>query len=96
MKIRGKCTHCGRDFLVDELDDTAGHCPTCGKAFTRDYTPQLVQALFRAQAAGSALEDALEDMAGMELWMELDEETVTEPLRKALAAARRRRARAVR
>jgi hypothetical protein len=94
VKIRGTCTNCGREFLPEQVIDAGGHCPWCGKAFNRDYTALLVQALRQADHAGEALEAALKDMASIdELAMDVDEESVLEPLRDALRAVRRRRAR---
>ena len=94
MKIRGTCTNCGREFLPEQVIESGGHCPWCGKAFNRDYTALLVQALRQADQAGDALEAALKDMASIdELAMDVDEESVLEPLRDALRAVRRRRAR---
>ncbi|MGH2656941.1 MAG: hypothetical protein ACRDIZ_09665, partial [Actinomycetota bacterium] len=94
MKIRGTCTNCGREFLPEQVIDAGGHCPWCGKAFNRDYTALLVQALRQADQAGDDLEAALKDMASIdELAMDVDEESVLEPLRDALRAVRRRRAR---
>jgi predicted nucleic acid-binding Zn-ribbon protein len=94
VKIRGTCTNCGREFLPEQVIESGGHCPWCGKAFNRDYTALLVQALRQADQAGDALEAALKDMASIdELAMDVDEESVLEPLRDALRAVRRRRAR---
>lgn len=94
MKIRGTCANCGREFLPEQVIDAGGHCPWCGKAFNRDYTSLLVQALRQADLAGDALEAALKDIASIdELAMDVDEESILEPLRDALAAVRRRRAR---
>lgn len=94
MKIRGTCANCGREFLPEQVIDAGGHCPWCGKAFNRDYTALLVQALRQVDQAGDALEAALKDIASIEdLAMDVDEESVIEPLRDALRAIRRRRAR---
>jgi transposase len=94
MKIRGTCSNCGREFLPEQVIDSGGHCPWCGKAFNRDYTALLVQALKQSDEAGEALEAALKDIASIEeLAMNIDEESVLEPLREALRAIRRRRAR---
>jgi hypothetical protein len=94
MRIRGTCANCGREFLPDQVIEAGGHCPWCGKAFNRDYTSLLVQALRQADQAGDLLEDALQDVASVEeLAMDIDEESVLEPLREALRAIRRRRAR---
>lgn len=94
MKIRGTCANCGREFLPEQVIDAGGHCPWCGKAFNADYTSLLVQALRQADQAGDALEAALKDIGSIEdLAMDVDEESVLEPLRDALRAIRRRRAR---
>lgn len=94
MRIRGTCANCGREFLPEQVSEAGGHCPWCGKAFNRDYTALLVQALEQADRAGDVLEDALRDIASIEeLAMDIDEESVLEPLREALRAIRRRRAR---
>ena len=94
MRIRGTCANCGREFLPEQVIEAGGHCPWCGKAFNRDYTALLVQALQQADRAGDVLEDALKDIASIEeLATVIDEESVLEPLRDALEAIRRRRAR---
>jgi transposase-like protein len=94
VKIRGTCANCGREFLPEQVIEAGGHCPWCGKAFNRDYTALLVQALRQADEAGDDLEAALKDMASIEeLAMDIDEESVLEPLRDALRGIRRRRTR---
>jgi transposase-like protein len=94
MRIRGTCANCGREFLPEQVEEAGGHCPWCGKAFNADYTSLLVQALRQADQAGNLLEDALQDIASIEeLAMDIDEESVLEPLREALRAIRRRRTR---
>jgi hypothetical protein len=94
VRIRGTCSNCGREFLPEQVVGSGGHCPWCGKAFNRDYTSLLIQALRQADEAGDALEDALKAMAEIEeLAMEIDEESILEPLREALRTIRRRRAR---
>jgi hypothetical protein len=94
VKIRGTCANCGREFLPEQVIEAGGHCPWCGKAFNRDYTALLVQALRQADEAGDDLEAALKDMASIEeLAMDIDEKSVLEPLRDALRAIRRRRTR---
>jgi hypothetical protein len=93
MRIKGTCSRCGREFLAGQVVESHGHCPWCGKAFNKDYTAVLANALREAEAHGEAFQAALEQIAGMELAMELDEESVLGPPRDALRAARRRRAR---
>jgi hypothetical protein len=76
VKIRGTCLMCGRDFLVQQILDSQGHCPWCGRPFQPDYTAVLAEALQQAEAAGGSLENALEKIAGMEPALVLDEESV--------------------
>ena len=89
MKIKATCGFCGKDFLAEQAVSSGGHCPWCGKAFTRDYTANLVRALEIADAAGEALEDALNQVADIEPHFDVDEATVLDPLRDALRAQRR-------
>lgn len=91
MKIKGTCARCGREFLAQQVIESHGHCPWCGQPFNRDYTATLAQALREAEVAGNRLQDALQQIAGMELAMELDDETVVGPIRDELRAARRRK-----
>jgi predicted Zn-ribbon and HTH transcriptional regulator len=94
VRIRGTCANCGREFLPEQVIAAGGHCPWCGKAFNRDYTALLVQALRQADRAGEDLEAALKDIASIEeLAMDIDEDSVLQPLRDALRTLRRRRAR---
>jgi hypothetical protein len=76
VKIRGTCSRCGRDFLVQQVRDSQGHCPWCGQAFQPHYTAVLTEALLQAEAAGNRLEGALEKIAGMEPALVLDEESL--------------------
>ena len=76
MKIRGTCRRCGRDFLVQQVLESQGHCPWCGQPFQPQYTAVLVEALEQAEAAGNSLENALEKLAGMDPAMVIDEESV--------------------
>jgi hypothetical protein len=50
-----------------------------------------VKALERAQTAGTALENALDDIAEMDLDLQLDEDLILESLREHLRAVRARR-----
>lgn len=90
MKIKGTCSNCGREFLASQVVDGHGHCPWCGKAFNKDYTAVLAQALREADQHGDAFQAVLEQISGMELAMELDEESILGPLGDALRTARRR------
>jgi hypothetical protein len=90
VRIKGTCVNCGREFMPEQVVQAGGHCPWCGKAFDRDYTALLVQALQQAARAGEELEAALEQVADIrELAMQIDEESVIGPLRDALRRIRR-------
>jgi predicted nucleic acid-binding Zn-ribbon protein len=93
VKIRGTCTNCGREFLQDQVIESGGHCPWCGKPFSADYTSLVIQALRQADEAGDALEGALKELASVDPSMEIDEETVLGPIREALRSLRHRRSR---
>ena len=90
MRIRGTCTNCGREFVQEQLEETGGHCPWCGKPFSKDYTSLVMQALRQADEAGDALEGALKELASVDPSIELDEEAVLGPIREALRSLRRR------
>jgi len=89
MRIKGTCARCERDFLVSEAMGSGGHCPSCGKAFNKDYTAVLASTLREAEVAGSVLEDALNRLVGMDGALELDEESILEPLRQPIRRTRR-------
>jgi len=88
VKIRGTCQNCGRDFLTQQVLANGGHCWNCGKPYQPHYTAVFAEAIEQAELAGSALEAALERLAGMEPAMVLDEETVLAALRAHLEAIR--------
>lgn len=89
MKIKGTCRNCGREFLVQQLFDSQGHCPWCGLPFQPHYTAVLVDALQMAEAAGGTLENALEKVADMHPAMTLDEDSVLAEVRSYLEQLRR-------
>ncbi|MEX1047046.1 MAG: hypothetical protein WD757_01155 [Actinomycetota bacterium] len=76
MKIKGTCLFCTREFLVDQLFENGGHCPWCGKSFQKDYAAVMVDQLKMAQSAGETLENALEKLAELHPWFELDRDSV--------------------
>ena len=88
MKIRGTCRRCGRDFLVQQVLESQGHCPWCGQPFQPQYTAVLAEALQQAEAAGSSLENALEKIAGMDPALVLDEASVLGESREHLERLR--------
>ena len=80
---------CGREVLVRQLLESQGHCPWDGKAFNRDYTAILAEALEQAEEAGSILENALEKIAAMEPAFKLDSRSILDPLQPHLDALNR-------
>jgi hypothetical protein len=76
VKIVVVHSECGRDVMIQQLLDMGGHCPWDGKAFNKDYTAVLAQALEAAEGAGSLLENALEKIVGMDPAFEFDRESV--------------------
>lgn len=76
MKLKVVHTECGREILVRQILDTGGHCPWDGKAFNKDYTAVLAEALGTAENAGGVLENALEKIADMEPAMTIVRESI--------------------
>jgi hypothetical protein len=89
LKIKLIHSLCGRQVLVQQVLDTQGHCPWDGKAFNRDYTAVLVEALEQAEEAGSVMENALEKIAGMEPSFAIEERSVLEAIQANLEALNR-------
>jgi hypothetical protein len=65
VKIKGTCKRDGRDFMVEQVTASGGECPWDGEPFQPDYAITLVNALRDAEAAGSRLEQALEQVADL-------------------------------
>jgi len=86
VKIKLTCQHCGRESLVRQVVDNQGHCPWDGIAFQPNYTAVLVEDLQRAEVAGTALEGALDRIAGVEPAMVIDQESVLGRIRASLDA----------
>ena len=80
MKLKIVHDECGREMLVRQILDNGGHCPWDGKAFNKDYTAILAEALETAENAGEVLENALEKIAAMEPTFKLDRNSVLGPL----------------
>jgi hypothetical protein len=72
VKIKGTHSVCGREVLVSQIIENGGHCPWDGLPFNKDYTANLTEALAKAEIAGSALENALEEAADMHGTLSLD------------------------
>lgn len=87
MKIKGRCAVCGRDFPADLViaGDSAGRCAFCGTPMDADYSGNFVNALSALQRAGSAVEAAMDQLAGLGANFVLDENSLLDPIRAALA-----------
>lgn len=87
MKIKGRCTVCGRDYPADLVTEgeTAGRCPFCGIPVDADYSGNFVNALTSVQRLGSALEGALDQLGALGPNFDLDENSLLDPIRAALA-----------
>jgi hypothetical protein len=81
LKIKVLHTECGREALVQQVRDSSGHCPWDGKPYSKDYTANLAEALETAEAAGSALERALDKIVGTSPELRLEEESVLAAVR---------------
>jgi hypothetical protein len=80
VKIKVIHTLCGRQVFVQQIVESAGHCPWDGKPFEKDYTAILAEALEQAEIAGGILENALEKIAGMNPDMTIDPASIMDPL----------------
>jgi hypothetical protein len=80
VKIKVVHDECGREVLVRQILETGGHCPWDGKAFNKDYTAILAEALEAAENHGGVLENALEKIADMNPAMTLDRDSILGPI----------------
>ncbi len=85
MKIKLVHDVCGREVLVAQILENEGHCPWDGKAFSRDYTANLVEALEALEIAGTALEATLDRVAGYEPSFVIEADGVLGPIQEQLA-----------
>jgi hypothetical protein len=84
VKIKGTCRRDGREVLADQVIASGGKCPWDGEPFNADYAVTLVDALRDAQAAGSALELAMDAIADLMPALTLDRESIFGDLRASL------------
>ncbi len=84
MKIRATCKRDGRDFMVEQVIASGGECPWDGEPFNADYAATLVDALQRAEAAGTELEMALQAIADLRPEFGLSVDSIVGPLREHL------------
>lgn len=85
MKIRGTCKRDGRDFMAEQVIASGGECPWDGRPFNADYAATLIDALERAELAGSALENALRTVADLSPEFSLHDASILDPVREQLA-----------
>ena len=90
MKIKVVHGVCGREILVGQILESQGHCPWDGKAFNRDYTALIAEALEAAEIAGGTMENALEKLAGAGPEFTIVESTVIAPLKQQVDLVNRR------
>ena len=81
MKIKGTDKGTGREFLAEQVIEAGGASPWDGRPFSADYAVTLVNALRDAEAAGSALEEALTRLADIRPALTLDADSVLGELR---------------
>jgi len=86
MKIKGTCKRCGREFFFEQAMATGGRCPWDGEPFNADYAVVLIEAMRDAEAAGTRLEQALEDIAAMAPAFTVDAGSVQAKIQAAIAA----------
>ena len=82
MKIKGTCKRCGRDVFAEQIVAAGGTCPWDGEPFNADYAATLVDALQRAESAGTELEMALQVIADLHPEFRLHIDTVLAPLKE--------------
>jgi hypothetical protein len=90
MKIKGTCKRDGREFMVEQVIAAGGECPWDGEPFNADYAATLVDALERAEVAGSALEEAIGTIADLNPEFTLLSDSVIGSIREQLARLDRR------
>lgn len=59
MKLRGICTECGGEMLLDQAVAGQGMCPWCGMALAPANTFAFVEAVMRAERAAEELRQAM-------------------------------------
>jgi hypothetical protein len=88
VKIKVVHDECGREVMVQQLLDSQGHCPWDGKAFSKDYTAVLAEALEAAESAGGSLENALEKIVGMDPAFVIERDSLLGTLEAQIARLR--------
>jgi hypothetical protein len=77
VRIKGTCRRCGREVFAEQIVASGGRCPWDGEPFSADYAVVLVDALKAAEEAGTALENALEQVVSVRPDLTIDAASVT-------------------
>jgi hypothetical protein len=77
VRIKGTCRRCGREVFAEQIVASGGRCPWDGEPFSADYAVVLVDALKAAEEAGTALENALEQVVSVRPALTIDAASVT-------------------
>jgi hypothetical protein len=77
VRIKGTCRRCGREVFAEQIVASGGRCPWDGEPFNADYALVLVNALKAAEEAGTALENALEQVVSVRPALTIDPASVT-------------------
>jgi hypothetical protein len=85
VKIKGIHTVCGREFLVEQIIESHGHCPWDGEPFNNEYTALLAKALAEAERTGSLFAEALEEIADTGGDLALVQSSVLDDINASLA-----------
>lgn len=91
MKIKVVHDVCGREILIQQILESQGHCPWDGKAFNKDYTANLAEALETAENAGNVLENAIQEIVGVHPAFTLDRESILGEVDAQIARLNERR-----
>ena len=89
MKIMGRCRNCGREFPIDLLlqdPNRAGRCPFCGVPIDQHYGASFVDALVQLERAGTIMTATLKKVESFGPNLEIDAESVLDPIRRQLGA----------
>jgi len=90
VKIKATCKRDGRDFMIEQAVASGGECPWDGEPFNADYAATLVDALERAELAGTEFEEALRTIADLNPEFSLHESSVLEPIREQVVRLEQR------
>jgi hypothetical protein len=70
--------------MVEQVIASGGECPWDGEPFNADYAATLIEALQRAEMAGTELEMALQTIADLRPEFGLSADSIVAPLRHHL------------